>query len=319
MKIRDLALPVTATKADWLPGTTWLGFTPTGTGGDAEAKCESTVNRQIAGGLVLERVAQKMEDPRPGHENDPVVLRDRETHQRLADRLVAIHELRPSSRPLADIIGKAEFEHLQDVWSEPNKRKRWSVAFPIVRTWEILGKPTAHSVLSADVFLSTYQTQSSTLRLVSDQMRQEIADLEINEVPARNAWIAIEDEVSIAAKSNVADKFLTDVGNDLRSALEGESEERKVKIKRRAAWVAQKFWLSRQKAKAIWCDGCSFDPSIDPSLKDLPRRSLFDVHHKDPIAEGVRRTTPEDFALLCPRCHRIEHVRLRIAAATKGN
>jgi len=55
--MEDLPRRITSTKADWLPGTTWLGFTPTGTGSDAEAKCESTVYKQIADGLVLERVA----------------------------------------------------------------------------------------------------------------------------------------------------------------------------------------------------------------------------------------------------------------------
>jgi predicted HNH restriction endonuclease len=98
---------------------------------------------------------------------------------------------------------------------------------------------------------------------------------------------------------------------DLAGALEGEEEERKTKVKRRAAWLAYKFWLLRQKLKALNCDDCGFDPSADASLAGLPRRSLFDVHHKNPLAEGVRRTTTDDFALLCPRCHRIEHVRLR--------
>lgn len=314
MKIRDLPLPVTATKADWLPGTTWIGFTPTGTSGDADAKCENTISKQMAGGLVLERVAQKMEDPRPGFENDPKVILDRETHRQLADRLIAVHELRPTSRPLIDVIGKDEFERLQDIWAEPGKRKRWSVAFPIVRTWEIVGKPTAHSVLSPEVFSSTYRTQSSTLRIVSDQMRQEIADLDIVEMPAKNAWIAIEDEVRIAERSTIDAKTAAVIDIDLRGVLEGETEERKVKIKRRAAWLAQKFWLSRQKAKSVRCDDCAFDPAGEPNLKDLPARSLFDVHHKDPLAEGVRRTTIEDFSLLCPRCHRIEHLRLRLAA-----
>jgi 5-methylcytosine-specific restriction enzyme A len=317
MKIRELPLPVTTTKADWLPGTTWIGFTPTGTGGDADAKCQNTISKQMAGGLVLERVAQKMEDPRPGFENDPQVILDRETHRQLKARLIAIHELRPTSRPLKEVIGKDEYEHLQDVWAEPGKRKRWSVAFPIVRTWEIVGKPTAHSVLSPEVFRSTYQTQSSTLRIVSDQMRREIADLDAIEMPAKNAWIAIEDEIRIAELSNIDRKTATEIDIDLRGALEGETVERKAKIKRRAAWLAQKFWLFRQNGKSIRCDNCAFDPANQLDLKDLPARSLFDVHHKDPLAEGIRRTIIEDFALLCPRCHRIEHLRIRLKS--KGN
>jgi hypothetical protein len=65
------------------------------------------------------------------------------------------------------------------------------VAFPIVRTWKIVGNPKAHNVLSPEVFSSAYQTQSALLRPVSEKMRSEFADLEIVEATAGNAWIAI--------------------------------------------------------------------------------------------------------------------------------
>ncbi|QIG49394.1 hypothetical protein G5V57_17720 [Nordella sp. HKS 07] len=311
MKIRDLPLPVTSTKADWLPGTTWLGFTPTGTGPDAHAKCQSTVNQQLAGGLVLERVTQSFGTAQPGHENDPQVLADRERHEKFADCLIAIHQLRPSARRLVDIIGAQEFEHLQDAWSEPGKRNRWSVAFPIVRTWKITGEPKAHDVLSREVFRSAYQTQSALLRPVSERMRSEIAELDVVEVPAGNAWIAIEDEIEMALRDQIPASLLQNINFDLLHALEGQEEERKIKIKRRAAWVAQRFWFQRQKAGTTQCDDCGFDPAADAALAKLPRRSLFDIHHKDPLAEGIRMTEPKDFALLCPTCHRIEHVKLR--------
>jgi 5-methylcytosine-specific restriction protein A len=312
MKISDLPRKITCTKADWLPGTSWIGFTPTGTGANAFAQCQATINRQIAGGLVLERMTQSFGAPTAGFENDPIVVQDRARHRALADRIIAVHELRPSARPLRDIIGANDFNHLQDVWSASGSRDRWSVAFPIVRTWEVLAKPKAHDILSEEVFRSTYRTQNALLRPVGATMAKQIADLEIEERVAPNAWIAIEDEIEIAARDNsVPNSIARGIAIDLAGALEGEEEERKTKVKRRAAWLAYKFWLLRQKLKALNCDDCGFDPSADASLAGLPRRSLFDVHHKNPLAEGVRRTTTDDFALLCPRCHRIEHVRLR--------
>jgi 5-methylcytosine-specific restriction enzyme A len=39
MQIRDLPAPVTAAKADWLPGTYWLGFTPNNGSGAAREQC----------------------------------------------------------------------------------------------------------------------------------------------------------------------------------------------------------------------------------------------------------------------------------------
>jgi 5-methylcytosine-specific restriction enzyme A len=316
MKIGELHLPVTATKADWLPGTTWLGFTPTGVKADARAKCEAKVNQQMAGGLVLERITQTFEKPRPGYENHPRVVEDRKVHGRLADRLIAVHELRPSARPLRAIVGEDEYEQLQDIWSDPAQRNRWSVAFPIVRTWEIIEKPKAHDVLSASVFSATYQSQNALLRSVSDRMREEISDLRVQEIPAPNVWIAVEDEVEIASLDNIPSSLQHDINKDLINALEGEETERKVKLKRRAAWLGQRFWFERKKASTLQCDDCGFDPATKASSAGLPTRSLFDIHHKNPMAEGVRRTTTQDLALLCPTCHRIEHVRLRKAAQT---
>jgi 5-methylcytosine-specific restriction protein A len=38
----------------------------------------------------------------------------------------------------------------------------------------------------------------------------------------------------------------------------------------------------------------------------------MDVHHRDPLAEGVRVTELADFQLLCPNCHRFVHAVMRI-------
>jgi predicted HNH restriction endonuclease len=43
---------------------------------------------------------------------------------------------------------------------------------------------------------------------------------------------------------------------------------------------------------------CGFVPKVDSQL---------DVHHRDPIAEGQRRTRIEDVMVLCANCHRLAH------------
>ena len=311
MLIRDLPDPVTASKADWLPGTTWLGFTPQGQGSNASAQCASTVQNQFGHGYVLERITQSFGEPNEGFRDDPLVARDREAHGELKDRLVAVHRLRHSMRPLREIIGDEEFERIQDIWSADDARRRWSVAFPVIETYDIVGKPKAKDVFPPDVFRRLYQTQSATLRVLDDEARAAIADLEIVRVDAPNAWIAIEDEFAMAEGSALPEDDEQNIGRDLAGALEGETDERRAKIIKRATWLANRFATVRRKAGELFCDDCGFDPRKRPELEGISPRSCFDVHHKAPLAEGARYTTIQDFSLLCPTCHRLEHLRLK--------
>jgi len=34
---------------------------------------------------------------------------------------------------------------------------------------------------------------------------------------------------------------------------------------------------------------------------------LIEAHHRIPLSQGARDTKPEDFAMLCPCCHRAVH------------
>ena len=314
-KVRDLPAPVTCSKADWLPGTTYLGFTPQGKGPNARGQCEATIVRQFGSGFVLERVTKSFERPNAGYENDQRVAEDRQRHTELADRLIAIHQLRHSSRPLHEIVGEEEYNYLQNVWANNDRRDRWSVAFPIVRTFEVVGQPKARDVFDGATFARLYQSQHAGLRPFDDEARSAIADLELVEKPAPSAWIAIADEVVMAERSAPAERRLVRaIDRDLGGALEGQTEERQAKVRARAYWLAERFVRERRRAGTMQCDDCGFDPAIFPRTKDLPARSCLDVHHKDPLTEGTRYTTTDDFALLCPTCHRIEHLRMRARA-----
>lgn len=312
MKIRDLPRPVTASKADWLPAYQWMGFTPTGTGSDSRQKCQAAVIRQMANGFVLERVTSSFGEPNAGFERDPRIVRERAEHASVADSLTAIHQLRHSALPLRQIVGDKDFEWLQDAWGD-RKRSRWSVAFPIVKSFRIIGAPKAKMVLSPEVFSRVYQSQNALLRAIDDQGREEISNLEVEEIEVPAVGIALEQDFEMADKSHLASILLRRIEQDLAFALEGETEERRRKLIKRAAWLADKFIRSRIGAGTLQCDDCNFDPSTRPDLAWLKARSCFDVHHRNPLAEGKRLTGLEDFALLCPTCHRIEHLKLRAA------
>src|SRR5262245_8137881 len=141
MRVSDLPTPVTASKAHWQPATTWLGFTPLDGDLSAHNQCQSTVQKQFGNGYVLEYITKGISKPNPGYEQHPDYLAEVRRHEELGGRLTAIHRLRTTSRRLESILGPAEFKQLQDMWAQDRKRCRWSVAFPIVESYEIVGKP----------------------------------------------------------------------------------------------------------------------------------------------------------------------------------
>lgn len=314
IKVKDLPAPINAAKADWLAGTTWIGFTPTSGDSSSRAGCQSTIQRQFGKGYVLEYITEQFSQPNPGFENDPDYLAERKAHSEQAGRLIAVHKLRYTSRSLEEIIGKEEFQHLQDMWAQGGKRWRWSVAFPIVETYRIVGQPKAKEVLGEEGYRRLFAHSSATLRPLNDAERASLADLDLTPLAANNAWIAVEDEFLNAELSYIPKQIERHIEQDLaRNALEGMTEERKAKVRKRAAWLADRFVRARIKAGTLTCDDCEFDPALCFPGGGVRPRSLIDVHHKHPLEEGVRYTTLTDFALLCPTCHRIEHARLKLA------
>lgn len=316
LRISDLPAPVVASKSDWLAGDSWLGFTPRSDSGEGRAKCQSTVNRQCHGGYVLEYITEKFEKPNAGFETDPEYLENRSKHSEIAGRLIAVHRLRPSARPLVDIMGNDDFERLQDMWSRGDSRSRWSVAFPIVESFEIIGRPKARDVFGAKNYTRLYGHSSAVLRPIAEEERGQLASLEIAPALSLNAWIGIEDEFLAADSSEIEAQSLSGISGDIAdSALEGMTEERKAKVRRRAAWLADRFVRQRRTQGQMYCDTCGFDPTHRLNPTTLRARSLLDVHHKSPLDEGVRYTTVADFALLCPTCHRLEHLLMRKGAS----
>jgi len=308
MRIKDLSAPITAAKADWLPGTHWLGFTPKGASGNAREQCRATINSQINGGYVIEYVTLKFDDPNAGFESNPRYLAEKAAHKEVAGKLLAVHRLWPSSRPLKAIVGDQEFKELQDMWADGEKRYRWSVAFPIVESFALVPPRYANEVLSRQAMIRLFAHPSGTLRPLNDDERQQIAELEIEARPTVNAWIGIADEAKMAEQSEINAGTTRLINADMAlAALEGMTEEQKVLIRKRAAWLADRFVRNRARAGQLSCDNCGFDPASKIANTAVKARSLLDVHHMNPLDEGVRKTTEADFCLLCPNCHRFMH------------
>ena len=299
-RIADLSAPVNAAKADWLVASHWIGFTPTSDAADAVPRCQSTIASQFAGGYVIEYITRNFGTPNSGFEADPGYLAERAAHAAVAGKLVAVHRLRPTARPLRAILGDSDFDRMQDMWAEDGKRRRWSVAFPIVESYDIADRPSARDVLGTAAMQRLFAHPSATLRPLDDGERASIAQLPITPRTTANAWIGIEDEIAIAERATIPSGIKKKIDDDLNAAAtEGMTAEQRAKVRLRAAWLAHKFVMRRQAAARLFCDKCSFNPITLINGTAVRARSLLDVHHLHPLDEGIRVTTLADFALLC--------------------
>lgn len=60
----------------------------------------------------------------------------------------------------------------------------------------------------------------------------------------------------------------------------------------------------RKSGKPLACESCATVPGdvLGPEFRDM-----VEVHHRRPLALGTQKPAAEDFALLCPTCHRAVH------------
>lgn len=315
-RIRDLPAPVMAAKADWLIASHWIGFTPTGQGPDAVQQCQATISRQMRNGYVLEYVTQTIDEPNGEYRSDPQYLEDKAAHAEGAGRLVAVHKLRASPLPLRKIVGDAEYEKIQNMWDEGGDRRRWSVAFPIIESYDITSRPLARDALGQEAMRRLFAHASATLRPLTDEERSLIADLPIAPRKTENAWIGILGDIERAERSEIDPRVRREIERDLPLvAIEGMTSEQWVKVRLRAAWLADTFARDRKRAGRLHCDDCGFDPATRVAGTSINPRSLLDVHHLHPLEEGRRVTTSADLQLLCPTCHRFAHSLLRMSAS----
>ena len=274
----------------------------------------SSVAKQAGGGLIVEYISKTVQEkPNPGFENDPDYLAMLQRREKVAGQLIAVHRIRSSARPLSDIIGKVAYEKLQNAWDKNGSRNRWSVAFPIIESFAIVDSPDADTVFGPDSYRRIFRHLASGLRPLTGDERAALADLVVEPRPAANMWIAIEQDAAMADGGGIDPKIVSDMEDDLAfNSMEGLTEEQRRLVRKRVHWLANRFWLGRWRSKSVTCDKCQFDPVARSEGTGINPRSLMDVHHTNPLAEGVRLTTRADFQLLCPNCHRFLHAILRL-------
>jgi hypothetical protein len=92
----------------------------------------------------------------------------------------------------------------------------------------------------------------------------------------------------------------TEGGKVLRTHLRTERDGK-------AALQAKTLARKRAKNGKLTCEACECVPEDDYRGLDL-----IEAHHRIPLSQGIRATKPEDFAMLCPCCHRAVHKLINI-------
>lgn len=84
------------------------------------------------------------------------------------------------------------------------------------------------------------------------------------------------------------------------TSTEGRKILREMRVLERKSGPAREAKERNRTANngSIVCEACEF---CDPST------SMFDSHHLEPLATGERESCVDDFAVLCPTCHRWAH------------
>lgn len=296
--IGELPDPVVAAKADWGVATNCLAFSPHNGSQDAINSCQSNVHRQFLGGLVLEYITKTMPRANPGNETEEA--RARKEHSENAGKLWAVHRLEHSWRPLREIIGQARYEHIQDMWAPADRRFKWAVSFPIVESWDIVGRPYAEEVFGKKL-VKKVQERTRELRILTDAHRACLNDLKITEREIK------PDVHAILAKTE-REQYERLFDEDFAVA-EGMAAKRVQHYRKRFPGLAREYKELLAAKGILRCDLCRCDPSQHALLRGLnvDPCSLFDVHHKTPLKYGERKTRFEGLQLLCPTCHRIRH------------
>ncbi len=92
-----------------------------------------------------------------------------------------------------------------------------------------------------------------------------------------------------------------------KEAKEGKWREYRHQRRERKSMRASKLKRALQDQGELRCEACDFKFHL-PAY----REAALEVHHRLPIADGVRVTRLDDLAVLCATCHRLIHAKMRV-------
>jgi hypothetical protein len=117
----------------------------------------------------------------------------------------------------------------------------------------------------------------------------------------------IERRVDVLPPPGFRDPGKVQISSTMYPKLDGKSSEGErawsmhEKIERDERLKRQAKWLNREKNHGVVvCEACGFTDPLD---------EMFDAHHIQPLAVGIRHSRVDDLVVLCPNCHRWAHAK----------
>lgn len=135
--------------------------------------------------------------------------------------------------------------------------------------------------------------------ITREQLPQDIwAQVKSPQLTVRR--LSVDDPGGILRQPSVANALLS---NEVGEAFEGERRLTERNLLKRDRHLVETYWRRSLKVSngAGRCEACDFTHL---------ERGMFDIHHLRPVALIAQggRTTLNDLAVLCPRCHRLAHL-----------
>lgn len=173
-------------------------------------------------------------------------------------------------------------------------RFRWAHGVPLFRVW-LCGQPVPFRDITGET--PTFN-QSHGIRVVPLIEVGSTFHASARAVPLRRVELDPPPQSDILA-----------VANATLSAREGTLRYRLTAQRERDRRVRDEAWRRHLvRFDQPTCEDCGYTPSTD---KRVPRgrwRQMLDVHHVEFLSRGARVTRSTDLLILCPLCHRRQHV-----------
>jgi hypothetical protein len=182
--------------------------------------------------------------------------------------------------------------------SELRKRlTQWPVAIIVTEVYSIVGEPRLENELGFPdrrILANAYDTVIRDEKYIL-QLYAALKDWKVERRWDVSPPAGFRDPGKVELYGSMYPKLLSTSSEGERVWKLSKQIERDPALKREA-----KALNRRKNGGTLACEACGFADSLN---------SMFDAHHLEPLAVGVRQSRVDDLAVLCPTCHRWAHAK----------